>query len=125
MSSSMTDLYRHPAQLLKNLAAPAQRPPIVKIDLHRLPHRHPASDGQPFRNETRERAGLFEREQVDCAQTREQEQKPHSQTHPALFHEAFELQMVQPRSIGKIVVHGLFGESFGVVSFRQFLQMHD
>ena len=42
----LDDFHRHVAQLLIDSAAAAQRPPIVKVDLHRAPHRDPARDRQ-------------------------------------------------------------------------------
>jgi len=50
--SARAHLDGHPAQLVENLTAAAQRPPFVKVDLKRTPHRDPARDGHAFFEET-------------------------------------------------------------------------
>ena len=104
------------AQLVIDPAASQERPPIVKIDLHRSPHGDPSANRKALSNDGC--PSVFLAPQQDLAEERAtgQEQQPDEKTGTALPEEPFELQVSNLSAVSKVVVEGCPDQLFRVLS---------
>ena len=115
----------HLAQLGENPSTKSQRPPIVEINFHGSPHRHPPGDGKPLLDKIGQDTGSLGQENLGDEKTKAQEGETHHQAGTSLPHQAFEFQMIEPRPVCEIVVDRFNDEIAGAVSFGWLVQIDD
>ena len=82
------------AELFVDSAAPAKRPPVIKVDLHRPPHGDPSGDGKAFPRNDGPSAALVPQQSLAEYEAYGKEYQPDEQAAPALIQQSLELQIV-------------------------------
>src|ERR1019366_10795257 len=80
----LDEFHRHVAQLGIGPASSQQRPPIVKIDLHRPPHGDPSGNRKALPHDGSPSARLMTQQHLAYEKTCRQEQEPYKETRAAL-----------------------------------------
>src|SRR5438105_2515431 len=102
------------AELFVDSAAPAKRPPVIKVDLHRPPHGDPSGDGKAFPRNDGPSAALVAQQSLAEYQAYGKEYQSDEQAAPALIQQSLELQIVDLGTVRKIVVYPCFDQFLGV-----------
>jgi hypothetical protein len=113
-SVSWDEFHGHVAQFGINPAPSPQRPPIIKIDLHRSPHRDPARNRKALPHDGSPGARVMPYQYPAEEQTCSQEHQTDDKTRAALLQEPFEFQVSDFGSVRKVVVDGLRDQFFRI-----------
>ncbi len=99
--------YRHVTEFCVDSAAAPQRPPIVKIDLHRPPHGNPTSNREALTQHGGPSARVSTQQHVADDETSREKCRADEKTRTALVQEALEVQATNLGAVSEVVVDRL------------------